>query len=164
MSVGHDDGPIFKKRPLLIRRQDYGLWSWAGTIRDSCLALAAHVTVIALVVNFATAINAVLCHKPRSYLNSESGLKCLAASLAHSGQSCHWGAWQNAVIAKPRTTYPGARALRSMRPSGPNRPKDGVCREPRGAATLNEMKRTKLPWVVAVILELLPKPPAQLFV
>lgn len=65
MSIGYDDGSILKKRSLLIWRQDYGLWSWAGATWDSRLALAAHVTVIALVVNFGAAMNAVLCHKPR---------------------------------------------------------------------------------------------------
>ena len=65
MNVGYDDAGILKKYALRVWWQDYGLSGWAGATWDSCLALAAHVTVVALVVNLGAAMSAVLCHKPR---------------------------------------------------------------------------------------------------
>jgi hypothetical protein len=65
MNVGYDDGSIFKKRALRFWRQDYGLQGCAaGATRDSRLTLAAHMTEIALVEKFGTAMNAMLCHMP----------------------------------------------------------------------------------------------------
>src|SRR5271169_3172103 len=58
------------------------------------------------------------------------------------------------VIAKPGRMYPGARALRSTRPSvHSNRRKGGVRRGPRGAATLNETKKDIASLVLLLVRE-----------